>query len=94
MTTWMGTNGVVNPDLTVKGTIGLRVVDASVFVSLTPALSDDLYLTPSPLALRPSCPPDVSDLHGLRTRRRSHQGRQHAAVDNLTTSATIERHDS
>lgn len=26
-------NGVVNPDLTVKNTVGLRVVDASVFVS-------------------------------------------------------------
>jgi choline dehydrogenase len=28
--------GVVNPDLTVKGTVGLRIVDASVFVSLPP----------------------------------------------------------
>lgn len=27
--------GVVNPDLTVKGTVGLRIVDASVFVSLS-----------------------------------------------------------
>lgn len=27
------TEGVVNPDLTVKGTHGLRVIDASIFVS-------------------------------------------------------------
>ncbi len=27
------TDGVVNPDLTVKGTAGLRIVDLSVFVS-------------------------------------------------------------
>ena len=29
-------SGVVNPDLTVKGTAGLRIIDASVFVSLPP----------------------------------------------------------
>ena len=28
-------SGVLNSDLTVKGTVGLRVVDASAFVSLT-----------------------------------------------------------
>ena len=27
------TNGVANPDLTVKDTVGLRVIDASIFVS-------------------------------------------------------------
>jgi len=33
MSHWSSKNGVVNPDLTVKGTDGLRIVDASVFVS-------------------------------------------------------------
>ncbi|KAI0067080.1 alcohol oxidase [Artomyces pyxidatus] len=31
MTSWSSTNGVLNPDLTVKCTVGLRVVDASAF---------------------------------------------------------------
>ena len=33
MSPWNASYGVVNPDLTVKGTKGLRVVDASVLVS-------------------------------------------------------------
>lgn len=33
--------GVLNSDLTVKGTIGLRVVDASAFVSISILFSDD-----------------------------------------------------
>ncbi|KAI0067079.1 aryl-alcohol oxidase-like protein [Artomyces pyxidatus] len=31
MTSWSSSAGVLNPDLTVKGTVGLRVVDASAF---------------------------------------------------------------
>ena len=34
MTSFTSSNGVVNPDLTVKGTSGLRVVDLSAFVSV------------------------------------------------------------
>jgi choline dehydrogenase-like flavoprotein len=33
MAAFNSSNGVVNPDLSVKGTLGLRVVDASIFVS-------------------------------------------------------------
>ncbi len=48
MTSLTSSDGVVNPDLTVKGTSGLRVVDLSAFVSfkstnITIAAGADLY---------------------------------------------------
>lgn len=52
MAPWNSTDGVLNPDLTVKGTIGLRVVDLSAFVSGRFALMMVISLTRiSPLSL-------------------------------------------
>lgn len=39
MTANNATDGVVNPDFCVKGAVGLRIVDASIFVSLVTLIS-------------------------------------------------------
>lgn len=43
MTSYSNQDGVVNPDLLVKGSSGLRIVDASVLVSLSLALRDQYF---------------------------------------------------
>lgn len=60
MTSETSTNGVVNPDFTVKGVDGLRIVDLSVFVSLqsprqTSWRADHIHLSSQPFI--PSCHP-------------------------------------
>jgi len=39
MSSWDSKEGVLNPDLTVKGVHGLRVIDASIFVRIPRARS-------------------------------------------------------
>ena len=65
MAPYNSTDGVVNPDFTVKGTVGLRIVDASVFVRLLfyAARTSANAL----LALHSGLAPDVSHLHPRRT---------------------------
>lgn len=57
--------GVTNPDLTVKKTVGLRVVDASIFVSLAPTFISKLSACFSLAAASLGTPPG----RNLRCRR-------------------------
>lgn len=74
MSSWGSNNGVVNPDLTVKGADGLRIVDASVFVSLPlypnslPFAQEILIAIRSELAYARPC------LSSFGTRLRYNQG--------------------
>lgn len=54
------TNGVVNPDLTVKGTDGLRIVDASIFVSHLHFSFEEFSSQRSFQPFIPSCHPQGS----------------------------------
>lgn len=72
------TEGVVNPDLTVKGTHGLRVIDASIFVS--PPYQPHVYsglisiFIVDFLAVRDCCTYDGSGVHRSGAWGCVHQG--------------------
>lgn len=63
------TDGVINPDLTVKGAVKLRIVDASVFVSGPLPLRLDHLVKPPCSAGHPTQPSSGSCLYGSRESR-------------------------
>lgn len=72
-------SGALNPDLTVKGTIGLRVVDASAFVRAIPRnfrAPETCGLTGhASTAFHSCCPYHDPDVRSRRAGSRSYQGR-------------------
>ena len=66
-------DGVVNPDLTVKGTSGLRVVDLSVFVSDYTIVELQALIFSS--AIHSQLPSSGTRVHARRTSKRAHQSR-------------------
>lgn len=74
------TTGVVNPDMTVKKTSKLRIVDASVFVSTIGSVYRSLFTLLCFSADHSTKPSSSARLHDRRTSCRPHQSRSQPLV--------------